>query len=288
MGNAIWYIGLAAISVGIAAYTIIMKRHLCKISTFLVFYLFSASITWFGEFVVLGLFNSYAYKTDLLKDPWAQNLIGHLFLNTSMFPAAAIVMAAYSLEYVGIALIATIFLIPEFIFVKLGLYEQHWWKYYMSFINAVVFLLITKKWFYKMNEKRYGLTRATIFYFVAFLLIHLSSPILLLLGKQNYQYGLINKLVGDFYLSSIIVAFIHHIIFCFILVFFVCILNKWYWKIAPFLISITCLSLYKKFNLLVIDDSWKLIYYIIIQQIFIGIFMLIEKYTLNPNEKCLK
>lgn len=77
-----------------------------------------------------------------------------------MFPTAAIVLVAYSLGYVGITLIAVVF----------------------------VFMLITKKWFYKMNEKHDGLTRAITFYFVAILLIHAPSPILLLLGKQHYHF----------------------------------------------------------------------------------------------------
>lgn len=288
MPNVLWYICLFLISVGIATYAIYMKRNIYSISTFIVFYIFAAAITWVGEFIALGLFNSYAYKTGLFQDPWAQNLLGHLFLNISMFPAAATVMVAYSFGYGMIAWVTVIFVLMEFLFVKLGLYEQHWWRYYMSAINVVAFMLITKKWFSKINQERCGLTRTITFYFVAFLFIHLPTPILLLLGKQHYQLGLINNLVGDFYRSSTIIAFIHHLVIAGVIVFFVCILKKWYWKIAPFIITLIVLTIYAKMNILIIDDGWKLIYYLIIQQICIATFILIEKYTLRPNENSLE
>ena len=287
MSNVIWYIFLAAISLGIASYAIYMKRDIYKVSTFIVFYLFSAAITWVGEFIVLGLFNSYAYRTGLFQNPWAQNLLGHLLLNTSMFPAAATVMAAYSLGYGMIAWVTVIFVLVEYVFIKLGLYEQHWWRYYMSAINVVAFMLITKKWFSKMNQERYGLTRAITFYFVAFLFIHIPTPILLLLGKQHYQLDLINNLVGDFYLSSTMVAFIHHLVLTCVFVFLVCKLKKWYWKIAPFIISPIVLTTYAKMNILIIHVGWKLIYYILIQQICTAAFILFEKFTLKPSGSCL-
>ena len=99
MPNVFWYICLAIIGVASAAYIIYKKRDVYKVSTLLIFYLFTASLTWIGEFTVLGLFNSYAYKTGVFADPWAQNLLGHLLINTTLYPSTAIVMVAYSLRY---------------------------------------------------------------------------------------------------------------------------------------------------------------------------------------------
>jgi len=124
MTNLFWYICLASIGVGIATYTIYMKRNIYKVSTLIVSFLFIAGATWIGEFIVLGIFDSYAYKTGLLVDPWAQNLLGHLILNTTIYPAAAIVTVAYSLSYGGTALISALFVFIEYLFVKLGLYDS--------------------------------------------------------------------------------------------------------------------------------------------------------------------
>lgn len=184
MPNLFWYICLAIIGVGIAAYTIYKKRDIYKVSTLLVFYLFTASLTWIGEFTVLGLFNSYAYKTGLFVDPWAQNLLGHLLINTTLYPAAAIVMVAYSLRYGWMFSVAAFFTLLEYLFVNLRIYEQHWWRYYMTFIAVIIFLSIFHKWFARMNQRCYGLTRAITFFFVAMIIIHIPAPVLLLLGKQ--------------------------------------------------------------------------------------------------------
>ena len=283
MTNFLAYLCIAVVSVGIAAYAIYMKRDSYKVSTLIVFYLFSSAITWIGEFIVLGIFNSYAYKTDLLPNPWAQNLIGHLLLNTSMYPAAATVMVAYSLRYGWISLVTGIFVALEYLFVKLGLYEQHWWNYYMSVINVVAFMLISRQWFLKMNQKRYGITRAVTFYFVALIFLHMPSPLLLLLGKQYYQLGLIDKLTVDLYLSSTIFSFTYHLIVCFLLVLFVCILKEWYWKLFPLIIYPMVEIIFTKINILILADGWKLVYTIVINEICIVVFILIEKYTLKPK-----
>ena len=110
MASIYWYCLLAIIGLGIAAFTIYKKRNIAKLSTFLVFFLFATCVTWIGEFIVLGLFNSYAYKTGVFTDPWAQNLLGHLILNSTFYPGTAILVAAYSLGYGWISLINVIYL----------------------------------------------------------------------------------------------------------------------------------------------------------------------------------
>jgi hypothetical protein len=288
MPNSFLYICLAIIGVGIAVHTIYKKRDIYKVSTLLIFYIFTACLTWIGEFTVLGLFNSYAYKTGLFTDTWAQNLFGHLLINTTIYPSAAIVMVAYSLRYRWIFAVATLFTLLEYLFVKLRIYEQHWWRYYMTFIAVVISLTVFHKWFAKMNQKRYGLTRAITFYFVAMLIIHIPAPILLLLGKQYYQLDLVNKMFGNLYLSSIIIVFFYHLIEAFLLVIFTCILKKWYWSILPVIISIAVQIIFVKMNILIIKEGWNLIYTLLIYEVFIVAYILIEKYTLKPHYYMLR
>lgn len=283
MTNLFWYVCLAIISVGIAAYAIYMKRDTYKVSTLIVFYLFASTITWIGEFIVLGFFNAYAYKTGLFADPWAQNLLGHLLLNTSMYPAAATVMVAYSLSYGWISLGVILFVLTEYLFLKLGIYEHHWWRYYMSVITVVAFMFISSQWFTKMNQKRYGLTRAITFYFIAMIFIHIPSPVLLLLGKQHYHLEILENFINNLYLSSTVFSFIYHLFESFLLVLLVGILKKWYWKALSFVISPVVTIIFTKVNILILHDNWRLVYTLIIYEICIAVFILIEKYTLKPD-----
>ena len=283
MSSLFWYICLAAIGVGIAVFAIYNKRHTYKISTLVVFYLFTTCITWIGEFIVLGIFNSYAYKPGISTDPWAENLAGHLFLNMTMFPAAATLMETYSLGYLGVSLITAAFILVEYLFVRLGIYEHHWWKYYMSGINIIAFLVIAKRWFAKIEHAQYNIPRLLTFYFIGFLIIHTPAPLLLLLGKQYYSLSLIDKIVGNMYRSSIIFIFNYHLIEIAFLVFFVCVLDKLYWKLVPFVIAYVGQSILVKMNILVFMEGWKLIYTILIYTVCLVAFMLIEKYTLKPD-----
>jgi len=110
----------------------------------------------------------------------------------------------------------------------------------------------------------------------------------LLLGKQYYKIGFVNNLVGDLYLSSIIIIFIYHLIESFLSVLFTCVLKKWYWKVVPFIISLTAQIIFAKMNILIIKDGWKLVYTIAIYEIFIAVFILIEKYSLKPDSNKLE
>jgi hypothetical protein len=120
-------------------------------------------------------------------------------------------------------------------------------------------------------------------------LLHFYSAILSLLGKEQYHIEWVNHLAGDIYLATALISFPIHLFFdSVIIVLFVCILHRWYWKIAPFIISGAVLYLLYSANILVIEDKWNIIYSIIINYVCIGIFILLEKYGLKPAEQELR
>lgn len=54
-------------------------------------------------------------------------------------------------------------------------------------------------------------------------------------------------------------------------------------SLLPIIISIAVQSIFVKLNILIIKDSWNLVYTLIIYEIFIAAYILIEKYTLKPD-----
>jgi hypothetical protein len=279
MASIYWYGLLAIIGIGIAAYTVYKKSDIAKLSTYLVFFLFATCITWIGEFIVLGLFNSYAYKTGVYTDPWAQNILGHLILNSTFYPGTAILVAAYSLGYGWIFLITVIYLLLEYLFLTLGIYEHHWWKYYMTGLAIFIYQILTKVWFAKMKKLQQGWLRIITLYFVGFVLLHYPIPILLLLGKEYYKVNW----VPDMYLSSTMFIFSYQLVEALLLTLFVCVLKKWYWKLVPFALGFIGQSTLFNFNILVFQNRWNLFYSVLVYFLSISIFILIEKYTLNSN-----
>lgn len=199
MSALFWYNCLAAIGVGIAASTIYKKKHLTSVSTWLVFYLFATSLPWLGEFAVLGLFNSYAYKPGVFDNPWAENIVGHLILNSTLWPGVAMLVVGYGLRSGGISLITAAFLLVEYLFLRAGI-----WAPLVALLHDrgyVSYLFYDcKKWFPMMNKNRHGLSRFITLYLAAVVIIHLPLPLLLLYGKQYYHVAY----AEDMYRSSTI------------------------------------------------------------------------------------
>lgn len=277
MSALFWFNCLAVTGVSIAAFALHKKRHLTEPSTWLVFFLFATGITWLGEFTVLGLFDSYAYKPGVFADPWAENILGHLILNSTLWPGIAVAVVAYRLGYGWIAVIVAAFFTVEYLFVRAGFYEQHWWRYYMTAATLVIFLAIVKAWFPLMNERRYGLTRFITLFFAAFVVIHLPVPVLLLFGKQYYSAAL----AEDMYRSSTIFILVYNLVESAMVMFFL-FLDRWLWKLAPYVLAFGGHIFLAAGNILVVRDGWRLEYTLLIYAVTLTICLLMEKYTLRP------
>lgn len=277
MSALFWYSFLAVIGLGIAAFAIYKKRYVIDLSTWLVFYLFATGVVWLGEVIVLILFNSYAYKPGVYQNPMFENIVGHLLLNSTLWPSAAVLVVAYRLRYGWMSLIAAVFILLEYLFIKYGMYEQHWWRYYMTAAATLLYLLILKKWFPIMNEIRRGLPRFITFYFAAFVIIHLPIPLMLIFGKQYYNI----VVTQDMYQSSTIFIIFYQLVETAIVMFFL-FLDKWYWKLTPYFISSIGQVFLSSINILIIQDSWSLVYTLFLYAIVLTICLLMERYTLRP------
>lgn len=271
-----WFTGLAVIGAVLAIFTIYKKRRLCGLSAWLVFYLFATGITWVGEFIVLGLFGSYAYKPGVFADPWAENLLGHMILNSTLWPGTAVLVAGFRLGYGWIALISGGYVLVEWLFLKLAIYEQHWWRYYMTAGTVVLFLVIARYWFTLMNEKRHGWPRFATLFFAMLVVIHLPNPLLLLAGKQYYNAGLAANLV----LSSTLFSFCYHSAEAFLAVTFFT-LGR-YWKLVPFVTAVAGQTFLAARHILVFRGGWNLYCLLLVYLLGLGICLLLEKYVLRP------
>lgn len=285
MQNLYWYIGLALIGIGVLAFSVYKKRKSYRVSTLLVFALAVSSAAWIAEFTVLGVFDSYFYKTGMFTDQWAQNLLGHLILNGTVYPAAAVVVVAFSLKRIWSLAIGAIFTSIEYLFIRLDLYEDHWWHYYMTFIAVVIFVNVSINWFGEIVHKSFGFIRAITFFFVAMIIIHIPAPVLLLMEKQTYRIPIINDFVGNMNRSSIIIIFSYHLIEAFLIMFMTVVLKKRHWRLLVFLIPAAAQSLFAFLGILVFENGWTLAGTIIVYEIFVACYVLIEKHTLRPSIK---
>lgn len=278
MSPLFWYNCLGAIGIAITAFTLYKKKNQTKLSTWLVFYLFATSLTWIGEFIVLGLFNSYAYKPCIFQNNWLENLTGHLILNSTLWPGTAILTVAYGLRYRGVLLITATFLLLEYLFLQWGIYEQHWWRYPMTAAAIILYLAILKKWFPLINNVPHRIIRSITLYFAAFVIIHLPAPLLLLYGKQYYSMNL----SLDMFRSSIIFILLYQLAETWVVIFFFC-RDKWFWKAVPYATSIAGQIYLANKSILIIQDDWNLHYTLLLYTITLTLCLLMEKYTLKSS-----
>lgn len=276
MSSIFWYSSLAIIGLGIAAFTMYNKGNR---STLVAFYLFASSITFTGEYFALVVFEGYIYKPGIFADPIRDSLLGHMILNSTLWPATAIAICAFSLGYWWISFVTAGYLLAEYLFVKLGIYEHHWWKYYMSAIIVLAFCLISKAWFDRLRRKCHGFTRNITMFFIAVVIIQIPNALLLLAGKQYYRIGWADNIYRDSTLFAVILSL--GISFTFVI--FICILQKWFWKPTSFAFHMFCDWILMNMNILIFQNGWNIFYLSIIHLISLTMFILLNKYTLNNS-----
>ncbi|WP_052304283.1 hypothetical protein [Desulfosporosinus orientis] len=79
--------------------------------------------------------------------------------------------------------------------------------------------------------------------------------------------------------------FVYQLIEAFIVVFFVGVLDKWYWKTVPLIMVPAGDYLMLKLNILVLQDGWNQYYSIAVSLASLLVFIIIEKYTLLPVKR---
>ncbi|MTV50418.1 hypothetical protein GJ688_15745 [Heliobacillus mobilis] len=236
-----------------------------------------SALAYLCEVVILFVFNSYTYKPGLFADSIQESIYGHLVCNGFFWGGFTLLVAAFQLKYYWIFLISGFFMLVEEIFLKLGIYTHHWWRTYMTGIVVVVFLFITRKCFWIMKEEKHKLLRFTAFYLIAWLLLLGPSVILLILNKQHFGIGLNN----NYFLDDILFDVPYHLILSLVYIFFINFLNKSYWEIAPFLVVLLSDYIMMRLNILTFNDGWNLFYLTQLRYLCLGLYIILEKHSLN-------
>lgn len=272
MSSKNWYYDLIVIGVIALAFTMHKKRNIADLVSF---FFATAALTALCEYFVLFLFKGYVYKPEIFKANYADIIIGHIIPNISIWGAATVMVGALSLRNQWIFLISIGFMLIEILFLKLDIYEQRWWKTYYTGILAFVFLYVSKIWYCKLERKRHKFLRSITFFFVAFGLIQFPTSMFLIFEKHYYAIGW----VQDKYLDTILFTFIYDAWISLLYIVFVCILQKWYWKLIPAIIFFLSNSMLVYLNILIFQDGWNLFYLSIIHTVGFLIFILLEKHS---------
>jgi len=275
MPDIVWYYGLIVIGAVAIGYTAYRKGGAADI---LAYFLFTTALTWFGEAFVLFVFNAYSYKPGVNSDPFLENILGHMIANSGLWAAAAVWVMRFQPSLLRMALISIGFMLVEALFLRVGVYVHHWWQTYMTGIIAFVFLIAMKRWYMVLQETGSRFPRVAVFWTIAWVILQTPTSVLLLFDKQFFRVNWVDNLYRD---STLFSGFLYDVAMAFVVLFFMYVPKKRYWRAAPLPILVAADAWLWKGGILVFYDDWRFIYLIGIRAVSLVVIYLLERYTLN-------
>ncbi|UJF32484.1 hypothetical protein [Paenibacillus hexagrammi] len=123
--NAICYVGLASLSVMLLVYVFIRKRNYASLLLFLAMIGFGYIV----EYVIYVLLDSYRYYPKLLShNSYYDSSMGAIASNMLSLPSVATMIASFHMGWIPAIVSAIVFVGIEWGFLRLGIYEHHWWR----------------------------------------------------------------------------------------------------------------------------------------------------------------
>lgn len=145
--NTIWYLLLGVITIGQIIYTL---YHSENRSRSFAFYLTIVGPPLFLETMVLIFFDAYVYYPMIILntnvDPFNDVLVGNLFSQFGV-ASSALLIAVLRKPFYWNVVVAFLYCVVEELFKMINIYQQYWWKTWMTFIGLVIFFTLTK-WMY--------------------------------------------------------------------------------------------------------------------------------------------
>lgn len=142
--NTIWYLLLLLSSVVAIAVTF-KKSHNRRFSS--AFSLAVLGFTYCIEVSLLLVLNAYTYYPMLTpNDAFQDAVIGNFFSQISV-TATAVLFSVLDLRSVFIFIFAGIYFLIDVLFVRLGIYEHHWYRSVYTLIGFIPYCYIVKKWY---------------------------------------------------------------------------------------------------------------------------------------------
>lgn len=155
-----------------------------------------AGMIYVFEFVILLAFDAYEYKPHILPIPYYDNALGAVVSNMFVVPVAAMLIAVFRLRLRGVLLFAFGIGGIEWLFLRLHVYEEHWWRIGYTIPSLVMFFCIAKLWLRKLNAGRSGYVFISL-WMAAWSLVGTLIYALALTGVRTFHSGIFENVYRD-------------------------------------------------------------------------------------------
>lgn len=159
--NSLWYLGLSFISLNLILYVIYKKKWR---GLFLL--LIMIQIAYLIETVIYIFLGSYEYRPQIIKhSAYYDSNLGALASNLLAVPALATLYSAFHLSKKWYFLFILFLAAVEWLFVKLHIYFQYWWRTEYTIIGLFGYLFVAKVLYPRLTFPVQGWSR-TLFLFL--------------------------------------------------------------------------------------------------------------------------
>ncbi|TKC16729.1 hypothetical protein [Robertmurraya kyonggiensis] len=210
-------------------------------------------MTFCFEMMILSYLKAYTYYPMLVPNsPPDDSIAGNLFSQFSV-SATALLIVSLNMKYYWYFIFALVYSIIEELFIVLGVYKQHWYQTWMTFVFLLILFWVTKHAYRICFSGLKGSIRY-IFIFLGLVTLHENSIIwvLRLIGIQKFS----ENLQDDKQHSLILLASLYMLllgIICMLLYFS---RVQWGWKLAVILLLYIMHWLAMMFDLIIYKAGW--------------------------------
>jgi hypothetical protein len=158
--HTIWYLLLAAVSIFVTV-VIFIRSDNRKYA--IGFGLAVMGLTFFSETGLLTLSNAYRYMPKLSGDPFLDSIIGNYFSQFSI-TMSALLISTLQPPKIWYFIIAAAYCLVEILFIRLGIYQHHWYRTWYTFVLVLLLLWISQIWYrYMMHCPKTVIRYVTLF-----------------------------------------------------------------------------------------------------------------------------
>jgi LPXTG-motif cell wall-anchored protein len=161
--NTYWYLGLGILSLILLGYVYLKKRN----KHIFIHFLVMINLGYIIETVIYTFLNSYRYFPHILDhDAYFDSNLGAVASNAFALPVTATFIATLQKNWLWIIGCTGFFVGVEWLFLKLNLYEHHWWSLAFTALCLPVYFYIGKKLNQKVLQPLKGVTHFLLTYLI--------------------------------------------------------------------------------------------------------------------------
>ncbi|WP_428909545.1 hypothetical protein [Niallia sp. Krafla_26] len=251
MPNLYWYFILIFGSLLLFVFTL-WKSFIPRARAILIFF-YIGGLAYILEYVIKVIFRSYDYFPHILENAWFDSLFGATISQGIFVPTVAMCIVAFGINTLWVIGICILIMGIEEGFIRLGIYEHHWWKTIYTGILIFIGFNMAKWWDRMLINRKPWVDYVNIY----LLLILFSNMLVYLLTSiwlsHLFQVGAFKNATRDSVFTEATFIFIHSVAVSFLLQR----KWKWYWFLVLYLIDWGLITLFEHVGIIQFFHFWN-------------------------------